>query len=80
VAQGVGPEFKPQYCKKKKKISKRIGLLPSKHEALNSNPNTLKKIIKERKLEMKRWVTTNTNEIQRIMSTSKTYTQINWEI
>jgi hypothetical protein len=22
VAQGVGPEFKPQYCKKKKKINK----------------------------------------------------------
>jgi hypothetical protein len=22
VAQGVGPEFKPQYCKKKKKIVK----------------------------------------------------------
>jgi hypothetical protein len=23
VAQGVGPEFKPQYCKKKKKKSER---------------------------------------------------------
>jgi hypothetical protein len=22
VAQGVGPEFKPQYCKKKKKVTK----------------------------------------------------------
>jgi hypothetical protein len=24
VVQGVGPEFKPQYCKKKKRIRKRM--------------------------------------------------------
>jgi hypothetical protein len=24
VAQGVGPEFKPQYCKKKKKKKKKL--------------------------------------------------------
>jgi hypothetical protein len=27
VAQGVGPEFKPQYCKKRKKRVKPIGIM-----------------------------------------------------
>jgi hypothetical protein len=44
--QGVGPEFLPQYQKKKKTNTKRAGKvaqivehLPSKFEALNSTPS-----------------------------------------
>jgi hypothetical protein len=55
VAQGVGPEFKPQYCKKKKKekentqhikglaVTQVVQRLASKHEILSSNPSTAKK-------------------------------------
>jgi hypothetical protein len=32
VAQDVGPEFKPQYCKKKKKISLNWNILTLKHK------------------------------------------------
>jgi hypothetical protein len=53
-AQGVGPEFKPQYCKKKERKKKPITkwgvvewlqvieYLPSKSEALSSNLSTAK--------------------------------------
>jgi hypothetical protein len=48
VAQGVGPEFKPQYCKQKKCIwpgtmAQVVEHLPSKHKALSSNTSTTKK-------------------------------------
>jgi hypothetical protein len=54
VAQGVGPEFKLQYCKKRKRkeklIAKGLGgvaqvveCLTSKCESLNSNPVLPKK-------------------------------------
>jgi hypothetical protein len=34
VAQGVGPEFKPQYCKKKKKKTKSENCFPVKNWTL----------------------------------------------
>jgi hypothetical protein len=49
VAQGVGPEFKPKYCKKKKKKKKRKYPTQKKagrvaqvveHWVLSSNPST----------------------------------------
>jgi hypothetical protein len=52
VAQGVGPEFKLQYCKTKQQKTNNhhrrrvageeaqvIGCLPSKHKVLNSTPS-----------------------------------------
>jgi hypothetical protein len=46
VAQGVGPEFKPQ-CYKKKERKKEIEHLPCKHEALSSNSSIAKKTSKQ---------------------------------
>jgi hypothetical protein len=51
VAQGVGPEFKPQYCQKRKKerknlnegVTQAVEYLPWKCKALNSNLSTTKK-------------------------------------
>jgi hypothetical protein len=51
VAQGVGPEFKPWYCKEEKKKSmgwarsmiQVVEHLPSNHKALSSNSSTKKK-------------------------------------
>jgi hypothetical protein len=51
VTQGEGPEFKPQNCKRKKRIGylwvegvpEVVDNLPSKHKALSSNPSATKK-------------------------------------
>jgi hypothetical protein len=47
VAQGVGPEFKPQYCQKRKNlnegVTQAVEYLPWKCKALNSNLSTTKK-------------------------------------